>query len=328
MNLKFWKTKSKEPEEIEKTLIFDQIADNCKVMVVENIGAWSKKTFGAPNTVLEIRDGVLITKRKCWNIDFINKDERFWIYKTRFKLISTSNISFLGLTDIVSEKPDETINAVNMASEIKKGGNEMDKYFKVKVISNIGKCSASTFGSLGTVLNVKDGYLIDYNGKRWGDGRWSSGYSDKDFDKFETIDHINHFFNKIPLYTTEFELVEEKKPVIYTNYELMKLIHKQYDNMKGKKFKIIDIGEGEAHVAYYINYITRLDEGDVVHVNMSQERNIKGLFDEYGRLVYFLGEVLLQEVDIQKEKIQKKIKELEETSNQLKKQIKELKEKI
>ena len=182
--------------------------------------------------------------------------------------------------------------------------------FKIRVVENIGRHSDFTFGKVGDVLEVINGVLIDANGFKLG------------LSPLKSIDEIHDFIYDSDI-DTKFEFIEEIK--LYKNYELMQLIHEQYDSMENKKFKIVDISKGEVYVPCCAK---RLGEGDVIHVNMFQERNIKGLFDKYEKIVYLVGEVLFQEVDNKKHQTQKKIKELEKSAQKINDQIKDLEQEL
>ena len=65
-----------------------------KIKVVENIGDYSERTFGSPDTVLQVQDGILKDiNGKEWNelanIEEVNKKLYYFeiLYKTKFKLI-------------------------------------------------------------------------------------------------------------------------------------------------------------------------------------------------------------------------------------------------
>lgn len=71
--------------------------------------------------------------------------------------------------------------------------------FKIVVTRNIGYESVNTFGKVGTVLEVKDGELIDIENFVWDNlGKY-----------FKSIDDVNKLFSEADCFTTKFELVEE-----------------------------------------------------------------------------------------------------------------------
>lgn len=66
-----------------------------KIKVVENVGDYSERTFGKPDTILQVDNGTLKDiNGKEWdklpNIEEVNKELYYFeiLYKTRFKLLN------------------------------------------------------------------------------------------------------------------------------------------------------------------------------------------------------------------------------------------------
>lgn len=73
--------------------------------------------------------------------------------------------------------------------------------FKIRVVENIGRYSQDAFGKTGTVMQVTNGILTDFEGFQWG----SHGITIRD------IEGINkRLKHRSCDYKTVFELVEEE----------------------------------------------------------------------------------------------------------------------
>lgn len=78
-----------------------------------------------------------------------------------------------------------------------KGGN-----FKIRVVENIGKHSIESFGSIGTVFEVKNGVFKDKEGFTW----------TNDEELYKSVEDINNQINKEDCsFRTRFELVKEQQ---------------------------------------------------------------------------------------------------------------------
>ena len=95
--------------------------------------------------------------------------------------------------------------------------------FKIRVVENIGRYSARGFGSVGIVLNVVDGTLIDSENREW----------TMDGEKFSSIHDVNKYFGEKDQWQTVFELVEE------SNYS--ESVHEPENNTEQPKPTLIDI---------------------------------------------------------------------------------------
>jgi hypothetical protein len=75
--------------------------------------------------------------------------------------------------------------------------------FKIRVIDNIGFRSVETFGCIGTVINVVDGFIHDLRGHRW--------LKPHALSQYRNVEEINKAFTSpVPMwFNTEFELVED-----------------------------------------------------------------------------------------------------------------------